>query len=242
MKHRKDSFENFTVIFLLTLIFVAICIACTFKLSKYGYLLEIKDYFNFAASFGGAILSAGISMIVLFITTKQTREIQDENKNLQETYDKKQTSLEARKYIPVLDVVNSAENEIKKCKKDIMSISLMLNNKGEVPCNIDGYKISCIFRKGGQEINIEHDTRKLKAKLLKVFCKDDNKKYNFFIGDPEVENLLIRDEIRIYIKLFLTSSLNYKYHQTIGIVLENERINNSKTEITLPIWMDESKN
>lgn len=241
----KKNINKYNIMILLVAVVpmvFCLIIMLVFRNSKYGQLLEVNDYFNFIGSFGGAILSAIISLIVLYITVQQTREIQNENKTLQETYDKKQTSLEARKYIPVLDVVNSAENEIEKCKKDTMLISLMLNNKGEVPCNIDGYKISCSARSGRQKIEIENDTRKINVNLLKVFCKDDNKKYNFIINDPEVENLPIGDEIRIYIKLFLTSSLNYKYHQTIGIVLENERINNSKTEITLPIWMDESKN
>ncbi|WP_252224319.1 MULTISPECIES: hypothetical protein [unclassified Clostridium] len=76
---KEDGFEKFVAIFILVLIFIATCITLAFKFSQYGYLLEIKDYFNFAASFGGAILSAVISLMILYITVYQTREIQKEN-------------------------------------------------------------------------------------------------------------------------------------------------------------------
>lgn len=64
----------------IVLIIVGLTIALTFRNLPYGEQLEIKDYFNFVGSFTGASISALISIVVLFITVSQTREIQEENR------------------------------------------------------------------------------------------------------------------------------------------------------------------
>lgn len=63
-------------------IFIAIFIPIIFKVSKYGYELEIKDYFNFAGSFGGAIFGGIISLIILKTTLiKQKQQFDKQHNN-----------------------------------------------------------------------------------------------------------------------------------------------------------------
>lgn len=79
---KKDLYEKFgsTLIwFIIGLVIIAASIALTFRFSKYGDELKIQDYFAYAGSFGGAILSAGISFFILFITIERGKIEQEEN-------------------------------------------------------------------------------------------------------------------------------------------------------------------
>ncbi|HII4440515.1 TPA: hypothetical protein ACY4R4_001334 [Clostridium perfringens] len=83
MKRSKYKFiiVNISITIILTLI--AIEIAFVFKISKYGNLLEIKDFFNFAGSFGGAILASWISIIILIFTLEKQKEQFDEERKIE---------------------------------------------------------------------------------------------------------------------------------------------------------------
>ncbi|OPF51535.1 hypothetical protein BH721_01415 [Clostridium baratii] len=78
-----DSFGG--VIYVGILSFIAFCVAIIFKKSEFGYLLEIKDYFNFAGAFGGAILSGFISLVILKVTLTKQKEQFDEERTINAT-------------------------------------------------------------------------------------------------------------------------------------------------------------
>ncbi|MDQ0150048.1 hypothetical protein ACFO6R_08530 [Eubacterium multiforme] len=66
-------------------IFISFFIPIIFKISKYGYELEIKDYFNFAGSFGGAILGGIISLIILKTTLAKQEQQFDKQRKIEDT-------------------------------------------------------------------------------------------------------------------------------------------------------------
>lgn len=79
---KKDLYEEFSstlIWFLIGLVIICLSIALSFKFSKYGNELKIQDYFAYVGAFGGAILSAGISFFILFITIERGKIEQEEN-------------------------------------------------------------------------------------------------------------------------------------------------------------------
>lgn len=138
MKKKKDKVDEFSkllVVFLIGLIIIAITIAVAFKNSKYGGLLEIKDYFNFAGSFGGAILSASISFFILFITIESNKSEQQESMlNLSRPVLKVQVNFASvapqneRNYYAMKDV---NQNRVRDRVKD--RVSLEIKNIGTGP-------------------------------------------------------------------------------------------------------------
>ncbi|MGN2371868.1 hypothetical protein ACTFJW_17800 [Clostridium cagae] len=80
MNKEKNELEKFIMCFLGALISIALCIAFVFKVSTYGNQLKIDDYFNFTASFGGAILGALISMIILYVTIINNKKENDDKR------------------------------------------------------------------------------------------------------------------------------------------------------------------
>ena len=85
-KKIKYSFSESidSIIFVILLAIIAGCIALIFKYSKYGFFLEIKDYFNFAGTFGGAILGGLISLIILKTTLESQKEEFENQKNIED--------------------------------------------------------------------------------------------------------------------------------------------------------------
>ena len=82
MKNENKNEKNLRklfVEFILSLVFVAICIALAFKFSPYGHELKINDYFTYAGTFGGAILGAGISIAILYITIQNSNKDREED-------------------------------------------------------------------------------------------------------------------------------------------------------------------
>jgi len=73
----KNKFLFNGIIFMISIIIVSVALMLLFKNSYYGSELKIEHYFNFVSSFGGAILVSMTSVIVLVVTVKQTRDIQN---------------------------------------------------------------------------------------------------------------------------------------------------------------------
>lgn len=89
LKNIKDLFKEdeesnlYSRIFLF-LICYAFLIALIFRILPYGEQLEIKDYFNFAGSFGGAIIGGFISLVILKITLKEQKEQFEKQKEIED--------------------------------------------------------------------------------------------------------------------------------------------------------------
>ncbi|MBY6916035.1 hypothetical protein [Clostridium botulinum] len=212
--------------------------------------LLIKLIFNGSESsitymqYIGSITGGLATLIALYITVKQTREIQEDNKKRQQEYEEIQTSLEAKKYIPLLDIKdnNWDENVLYKINENgYMLVFLRLKNKGEVSCNIYGYKINCTWKNAdNQRIDIVNDTVSCKINLVQVISKDDDKMAEFIIRDEKIKNLIYKDKISIYITLYLKSTLNYRYEQTIGLDLRDNHVHENIINISLPKWISDS--
>ncbi|EHK2337675.1 TPA: hypothetical protein ACSQWB_000965 [Clostridium perfringens] len=140
-------FENKFVITLIAILFalIATCIALVFKYSKYGYLLEIKDFFNFAGSFGGAILGGLVSIVVLKFTLDKQKEQFDEERRIAKERTIIENNIEAYKELYTL------------CKKMLLEINSLIQ---EIKNNED-YKnenqydnLLLYFKKSCDNINI----------------------------------------------------------------------------------------
>lgn len=90
LKNIKNLFKEdeesklYSRIFLF-LIFCAFSIAFIFRILPYGEQLEIKDYFNFAGAFGGAIIGGFISLIILKVSLKEQKDQFEKQKEIEDT-------------------------------------------------------------------------------------------------------------------------------------------------------------
>lgn len=116
---------------------IAVCVAIAFKNSKFGNLLEIKDYFNFAGSFGGAILGGFISLIILKVTLKEQRKQFEEQRKIEDTRreeDRKQFERQLeeernrfeKEYN--IDLINDKLKSIKEVYKLYVNIKIKIND------------------------------------------------------------------------------------------------------------------
>lgn len=81
------KFGKFFTGFILYMIGVGLSVALVFRFMPYGYTLEIKEYFNFAGSFGGAILGAIVSFLILYVTVIRERSaLEEQRKRFEKDY------------------------------------------------------------------------------------------------------------------------------------------------------------
>ncbi|WP_252248754.1 hypothetical protein [Clostridium sp. ZBS20] len=240
---KEDGFEKFVAIFIFVLIFIATCITLTFKFSQYGYLLEIKDYFNFAASFGGAILSAMMSLMILYITVKQTREIQEENRIVQKENEKRQRRVDSLICMPILDIdYNKEYFDIKNKTYETMKpyiedyngcvefrCWIKFKNIGKGPCKINSYTISFNYI---NENGVNSDSE------YKVICGSNyiipqEKTINYQISFKD-ENIRVDYKIvPIYtLNIYFSDVLKSDYVQVYTIFIRDNKVNN--IQVNLP--------
>ncbi|MBN1079298.1 hypothetical protein [Clostridium botulinum] len=84
---KNKSFEQAVSIFILYIIGIGAFVAIAFRISSYGHELKISDYFNFVGSFGGAILGAIVSFLILYITVIRERNaLEQQRKRFEKEY------------------------------------------------------------------------------------------------------------------------------------------------------------
>ena len=147
MKKSKNKI-NFTIgIIIITGLFVliAIGIASIFKHSPYGDLLEIKDFFNFAGSFGGAILGGLVSIMILKFTLDKQKEQFDEERRL-----------EKEKYI-IENNIETYRELYNLCKKMLIEINSLIeeiNNNKDFNTKEQYNDVLLYFKKSCDNINM----------------------------------------------------------------------------------------
>ncbi|NFO40802.1 hypothetical protein FDB42_11985 [Clostridium botulinum] len=251
MKNKKDEFEKFVAIFMFVLIFIATCIMSAFKFSQYGYLLEIKDYFNFASSFGGAILSALISMMILYITVKQTREIQQDNRRRQDIAD----SLTC---IPMLDVNYSMNEENSHCgecenlkmrkyeykneESDTIELDIigwiLLDNIGKGPCNVKKHRIQYTYCDKIKTNYVtkwtdDFEDKSIKVESTEIITTNRNKLYQISISDNKVLNDYILSSIMV-LELYYNDLLCNEYIQKFTLFCDDKVTEIKSVIVDLP--------
>jgi hypothetical protein len=122
-KKEKSEVDNLTEMiskFVLTLSGVALLILFGFRIGPYGEQLKINDMLGYTASFGGAILSSMTSLIILYVTFKQTRKIQEENQR--QTFISN-TNEKIKDHREILEKVNDNLKSIKTIRFNCMADS-----------------------------------------------------------------------------------------------------------------------
>lgn len=100
-KSEESKFTNMILRFVVILTAVAMMIVLVFRGSPYGNQLTIGDYLGFAGDFGGAILGAMMSLMILAITlNKQKKDLED-----QRQIDSDARKEEKERYIYMLDYI-----------------------------------------------------------------------------------------------------------------------------------------
>lgn len=103
-KSEEGKLANMILKFVIILSVIALLIAGSFRMSPYGNELKIGDYLSFAGAFGGAILGAMMSLMILTITIKnQKKDLEEQRKIDDDSRDEERKRFERSHNIQIIN-------------------------------------------------------------------------------------------------------------------------------------------
>lgn len=126
MYKNKKRFKWLDWNFIFVITIIMICIMAMFKLSKYGDQLDIKDFFQFVASFGGAILGAIVSFRILSLTVEKQREDFNFQRKIDE--DRWKTTVEQFNVGIKIQGINDKINDLNILYNNVLELQKMISN------------------------------------------------------------------------------------------------------------------
>ncbi|NRT90921.1 hypothetical protein [Clostridium beijerinckii] len=133
-KLEEYKFTNIILQFVSTLSGIALLIVGGFKFSPYGQDLKVSDYLNFIGSFGGAILGAMMSLLILVITINNQKKNMDDQRRIDNNARKEEKERFEKEY--KIKIINDKLNIykdtyyiVKKMNMQLVKIGDNLNEK-----------------------------------------------------------------------------------------------------------------